>query len=115
MQGRIEETPGGFRIEASDQFGRAFKIGKQHRDLLALAFQGGTAGKDLLSKMRRYVGARCTLRHRRYECRGRGGVAGPHQHGIVLVHGHPLDLDKLRFQVFEVGLIELKLPGEGTV
>ena len=40
MQGRIEESLGGFRVEVTNQLGRAFEVGKQHRHLFALAFQG---------------------------------------------------------------------------
>src|SRR5262249_49553736 len=39
----------------------------------------------------------------------------PHEHDAVVVHGHPLDVDEFRLQVFEVSLVKLKLPGEGTI
>ena len=41
MQGRVQEFLRRFGIEAFDQLGRVFDIGKQHRDLLAFAFQSG--------------------------------------------------------------------------
>ena len=40
VQSRVEELLGGFGVEAANQLGRVFEVGKQHRDLLALAFQG---------------------------------------------------------------------------
>jgi hypothetical protein len=71
-------------------------VGKEHGDLLALAFESGAGREDLVGEMCRHVGARGTLRRRgwRRGRLGRRGVAGPHQHGAILVHGHPLDLDE---------------------
>ena len=40
VEGGIEELLGGFGIEAADEFRRVLEVGKEHRDLLALAFQG---------------------------------------------------------------------------
>jgi hypothetical protein len=40
LQGRIQELAGLFWIEALDQLGGALEVGKEHRYLLALAFQG---------------------------------------------------------------------------
>ena len=51
VEGRIEELLGGFGIEAPDQFRRVFEVGKQHRDLLALAFEGTAGGEDFLRQM----------------------------------------------------------------
>jgi hypothetical protein len=56
MQGRVEEAPGRFRVEAGNQLRRAFDVGKQHRDLLALAFQGGASGENLFREMHWGVG-----------------------------------------------------------
>ena len=52
VQGRVEELLGGFGIEAADQFRGVLEVGKQHRHLLALAFQGGTGSENLLGQMR---------------------------------------------------------------
>ena len=56
LQGRIEELLGGFGIEVADQLGGAFEVGKQHRHLLALAFQGTAGRQDLLGEIGRGVG-----------------------------------------------------------
>jgi hypothetical protein len=48
---RIEQPPGLLRIAVGQQFHGAFEIGKQHRDLLALALEGAFGGQDLLSKI----------------------------------------------------------------
>ena len=58
MQRRIEELLGRFRVEVRDQLGRALEVGKQHRDLLALAFQGAAGGEDFLREIGRRVGER---------------------------------------------------------
>ena len=58
LQGRIEELLGGFRIEIANQLGGAFEVGKQHRDLLALAFQGTAGGENFLGEIGGRVGKR---------------------------------------------------------
>ena len=49
--GGVEELLGGFGIEAPDEFGGILEVGKQHRDLLAFAFQGRAGGKDFVAEM----------------------------------------------------------------
>ena len=58
MQGGIEELLGGFGVEAPDEFGRVFEVGKEHGHLLALAFQGGAGREDLVGEMGWRVGER---------------------------------------------------------
>ena len=41
VQGRIEQLPGVLGVAVRQEFHRAFEVGKQHGDLLALAFEGG--------------------------------------------------------------------------
>ena len=48
MNGGIEELLGGFGIEVFDEFGGVFEVGKQHRHLLAFAFQGRARHENLL-------------------------------------------------------------------
>ena len=43
-----------FGIEAADQFHRVFEVGEQHRDLLALAFEGALGGEDFLGQVGGY-------------------------------------------------------------
>ena len=40
LQYRVQELPGLLGIALGQEFHRALEIGKQHGDLLALAFQG---------------------------------------------------------------------------
>ena len=60
VQSRVEELLGGFGVETANQLGRVFEVGKQHRHLLALAFQGVPGSQDLLGEMRRDRGNRYT-------------------------------------------------------
>ena len=72
VQRRVQELAGLFGIEALDQLGRALEVGKEHRDLLALAFQGGAGRENFLGQIGRRVG------EWRF-CRvsdGRGGAVG---------------------------------------
>ena len=58
VQDRVQDSPSLFRVETLDQLRRAFDISKEHRDLLAFAFQGATGGKNLFGKVWRGVGER---------------------------------------------------------
>ena len=51
LQGRVQEGLGLFRVEVADQLRGTFEVGKQHRDLLALAFQGAAGGQNFLGKV----------------------------------------------------------------
>jgi hypothetical protein len=51
VQGRVQESLGLFRVEVADQFGGAFEVGKQHRHLFALAFEGTARGEDFLCEI----------------------------------------------------------------
>jgi hypothetical protein len=56
FQHRIEELAGLLRITVSQDFHGAFEVGKEHRHLLALTFQGTTGGEDFLGEIGRGVG-----------------------------------------------------------
>ena len=56
LEHRIEELARLLGIAVGEQFHRALQVGEQHGDLLALAFQGGLGGEDLLGQMLRGVG-----------------------------------------------------------
>ena len=45
MQGGVQELPGGFRVESLDEPCGVLEVGKQHGDLLALAFQVARAAR----------------------------------------------------------------------
>jgi hypothetical protein len=58
VQSRVQDGPGLFRVEVTDQLCRAREVGKQYRDLLALAFQDTPRGQDFLRQIGRCVGER---------------------------------------------------------
>ena len=59
LQHRIEELAGLLRIAVGEQLHGAFEVGKQHRHLFALAFQGTAGGEDFLGEIGRGVGEGC--------------------------------------------------------
>ena len=65
----IEELARLLGIAVGEQLHRALEVGEEHRDLLALALEGGLGGEDLLGEVLRRVGLR-----RREPCFG--GTAG---------------------------------------
>ena len=50
LEHRVEELAGLFGIALGQQLHRALQVGEQHRDLLALAFQGGAGVEDFSAK-----------------------------------------------------------------
>ena len=72
FQRRVEELPGLLGVAVGEQLHRALEVGKQHRDLLALAFQGTAGGQDLLGQIGGRVGEGC----RSWVLRWRGGGSG---------------------------------------
>jgi hypothetical protein len=74
LQGRVEELLCGFGIQAADEFSGVLEVGKEHGDLLAFAFQGGTGGQDFVGEMGRCIGQRgCVRCASPNRCRVRGG------------------------------------------
>jgi hypothetical protein len=56
---RLQKLPRPLQVAVSEQLHGVFEIGKQHRDLLALAFQGGFRDEDFLGEVRGRVGMEC--------------------------------------------------------
>ena len=113
MGGGIQEPPRVLRIEALDQL-----FGKQDDHLLALAFEGGAGGEDLLGEVRRRVGERCfcSVSGGRYGWQwGSGCAAQPDQASAPLVGREALGLNELDLQVFAVVVIRVKPPLRGAV
>ncbi len=116
VQGRVQELLGRFGVEVADQLGGAFEVGKQHGDLLALAFQGAAGGEDFLGEIGRGVGQR-----RPVLVAGGGPRAGtrslgtrPDQDVAVLIDRQALALDEFVLQIFQGRVVELELPFEGA-
>ena len=51
----VENLSGFFRITVGEQFHRAFQVGKEHRDLLALPFERRLGGQDTFEIGRAHV------------------------------------------------------------
>jgi hypothetical protein len=105
VDGRIEELLGRFRVEAPDEFRGVFEVGKEHRDVLALTFQGGTSGTNFVRKMRWRVGEGCACLATiwcRYTDGGRGsggGLAAPDEDAFLLIHRHALAVNEFLLEV----------------
>jgi hypothetical protein len=118
VNGWVEELLGGFGIEAADEFRRVLEIGKQHRDLLAFAFQGAFGGEDLLGEIRRGVGeGRLPGGFR--GSRGSGGSgtsgAGPDKDTIALIPGDLVCIEEFVFEGLQGLVVQVKLHFEGPV
>ena len=55
LEDGIEELAGLLWVPIGQELHRALEVGEQHRDLLALAFEGGLRGEDLLGEVLRGV------------------------------------------------------------
>jgi hypothetical protein len=114
VQRRIEECLGSFRVEIADQLRGAFEVGKEHRHLLALAFQGAAGRENLLGEIGRCVGERGRSLHR-FGGGDRRDLTCPDQHGALLIPSTLLDLNDFHLQVVEVRVIEIELALERPV
>ena len=56
LQDRVEDLPGFLGVTIGDQLQGALQVGKQHRDLLAFAFQVAARRQNLLGQVRWRVG-----------------------------------------------------------
>ena len=118
VQRRIEEPLGGFRVEVADQLGRAFEVGKEHGDLLALAFQGTAGGQDFLGEIGRRVGQRGTILSGGGWGGGRGGgasVPDPDQDSARLIGREVLGLNEFLFEGVEGVVLQLELDLERPI
>ena len=117
LQDRIEELAGLLGVAVGQEFHGALEVGKQHGDLLALAFQGTAGHENLLGEIGGRVGerrGRCVL----WGCgsRRRGPRrTGPDQDPAVLIHRQALAVDEFLLQVLQRHLVELELPLQGAI
>jgi hypothetical protein len=104
-------------VSVGQQLHRALQVGKEHRDLFAFAFEGGTGGQDFLGEVSGGVGAGRMPLYRRWGrgWRSRGGVAGPHQDFAIFIDGYPLGIDEFRLEILEGVIIEIELPLERAI
>ena len=108
LQGRVQELLRGFGVEATDEFGGVLEVGKQHRDLLTLAFQGRAGGQDLVGEMGRRIGQRGLVWDPPWEGSGqvcRGGTS-PDQHAALLIHCQLLGIDEFVFEILQIVVVQ---------
>ena len=70
LEDGIEQLPGFLGVAVGQELHRALEVGEQHGDLLALAFEGGLRGQDLLGEVLRGVALRCAESRARRRLRG---------------------------------------------
>ena len=90
VEHRIEQLPRLLRVALGQQLHGPLEVGEEHRDLLALAFQGGAGGEDLLGEVWRGVGQGCLVLSQGRGCGWRWDHlwgAGPEQ-AAARVIGH---------------------------
>jgi hypothetical protein len=117
-QGRVQELLGGLRVDISDQFGRVFDIGEQHRDLLALTCEGGTGLQDFFGEMCGGIRERCPL----LVC-GEGGAcsqgltrfSGVDQATAVVIDHLWVRVQKFVLERLQVIVVQTELELEGAI
>jgi hypothetical protein len=108
----IENRARLLRVAVGQQLHGAFEVGKQHGDLLALAFQGTFGGEDLLGEIGRGVGEWRLGREHRGSCGTCGSrvkVAGPDQAPTRVVGHLRLRVEEFVFQGGELLVIQGEL------
>ena len=117
-QGGVEQGASLFRVETGDQLGGALDVGKEHRDLLALAFQDVPVGEDLLDKIRWGIGAGYRILGTDGYGDGWGGgsqTTRPDEHPTVLLDGELLYLDEFFLERRELVVVKVKLHLESAI
>ena len=118
VQGRVQEGWAALGVEVADQLRRAFEIGKEHRDLLALAFQRAARGENFLGQIGGRVGKGCGgltgigCRHPhggRRRGGGGGKVARPDQTATVVRDHLGVRVEECLFQVLKGVIVEREL------
>jgi hypothetical protein len=117
-QGGVQQGTGLFRVETGDQLGRALDVGKEHRDLLALALQDVPVGEDLLDEIQWGIGAGCRVLGTDGCDGGWGGgnrTTRPDEHPTVLLDSELLYLDEFLLERRELVVVKVKLYLEGAI
>ena len=118
VEHRVQELARLLGVAVGQQGHGAFEVGKQHGDVLALAFEGGAGGEDFLRQIGRGVGQRGTLLGGGGRCGGRGrgaSITRPDEDVALLIHREALGVDEFGFEILEVGVIEAKLPLQSPI
>ena len=120
----VQQAMHGFRPQALGEGGGVGEVAKQHGDLLALAFEGTARGENLLDQVEWRVGhgATCGIQDwdgRWQGCWGRCGhrlaLAHSHEYLALFSEGQALAVDKFLLQIFQIGIVKMKLAFEGPI
>ncbi len=118
LQHRIEQLPRLFRVAVGQQLHGAFEVGKQHRDLLTLAFKGAARGENLLREIgrgvRQWRPSRRLSPRRGGWGRGMGGVR-PHNALLVLADRISVGIAQLSEEIAQGFGIQLELALQGAI
>ena len=118
FQHGIQELAGFLGVAVGQEFHRALEIGKQHRHLLAFAFQGTARGQNFLRQIGGRVGQRDMLGRLDWGSRWRGcrvSVARPEQSSALLITHLRMRVEEFVLEILEGGIIELKLPLQRSI
>ena len=118
LQHRVEELARLLGVAVGQQLHRAFEVGEQHRHLLALPFQGGFGGENLLGEIGRGIGSwgtRPVYGRGRSLCRGRTGCSGPDQATAVVLDHMGVGVQEFRLEVLEGVIVHVELPFERAI
>ena len=113
--GRHERLPVVFRVELGGELGGIDQVSEQHRELTAFSVRGlrrSGGGRTCMGWTSEVVGENWLLGSRRGGERGHVRTTCPDQDAAVLIHRQALSLDEFGFQIFQIRVIELKLPLE---
>ena len=91
LEAAVDDVVHDLGVELLGEGGETRHVREQHRDLLALAFQGTARGENFLGQVFRRIGERCLLRGPCWRCRLGGRTGRPSKRGRVPHRHVPLD------------------------
>jgi hypothetical protein len=118
FQHRVKELAPLLGVAVSQQFHRASQVGKEHRDLLALAFQVMAGVEDFFGEICGGIRQRSPLlvcgRGRSWH-RGRTCFSGPDQAPAVVIDHVWVCVQEFVFEHLKVVLVQTELKLEGAI
>jgi hypothetical protein len=118
VDGRVQEPLGGLRIEVPDQRSGTLGVGKQDRDLLALAFQALAGIEDFFGEMCRDIRQRSPLRvcgRGRSWRRGRACFSRPDEATAVILDRAWVCVQEFVLERLQVVVVQTELQLEGAI
>ena len=114
----VENRSRVFGIAIGQELHRAFHVGEEHGDLLALAFQGSFGGEDFLGQMAGGVGewgTRLVDGRGRSWRRRRTGFSDPDQATAVVIDHVGVCVENFVLERLQVVVVQTELQREGTI